>query len=265
MLRAVLNHRAVIALAALLALAVPFAAAQERGEEILGTITKVDGRDLVVKHEDGRVINVRVTSGTEVYFTDSGDRRLFPNPVVGDLRAGMGVRFVYGSGTLDRISVHYVPAGYTRESGPGPAPAGGSERMAARIESIDRTGRTLRADVAGRSRTFEVEDRREAQGFRAGDMVVLTVEDRAGRPVVVRIEPGDYVGTITRIGARGRSVTIDLNGRQETYGVDDREMLGDLREGDRVRFEVVEKPGGRQVLTQIKRDKGAGKGSSGLK
>ena len=92
--------------AALLTLPV---AAQERGEEIIGSITSVDGRTLVISREKRPEVRVRVTPSTRVEFTDSGDRKLFPNPVVGDLRAGMGVRFVYGTGTLDHIFVHYVP------------------------------------------------------------------------------------------------------------------------------------------------------------
>ena len=39
-----------------LAVAVPLASAQERGEEIVGSITSVDGRTLVVKADDGRDI-----------------------------------------------------------------------------------------------------------------------------------------------------------------------------------------------------------------
>lgn len=236
-----------LAFAFLVALAAPFAAAQERGEEILGTISRVDGRDLVVTHEDGRQIRISVRPTTEVYFSDSGDRKLFPNPTIDDLRVGMGVRFVYGTGIPDRIVVHFVPAGHVR---PGPA---STEQVKARIQSIDRRALEIRADVAGSSRTYALEDRRQAVGFRTGDLVTLTLQERDGRQVVTRIESAETVGTIRRIGSGNRSVTIEVAGRDETYDVDDRRLLDDFDEGDRVRFEVEERGDGRRVVTHIRR------------
>ena len=113
MLRSNIRVRVLAALA-VAALAVPFAAAQERGEHITGSITSVNGRNLVVKSDDGREIRIRVIPSTEVYFQDSGDRKLFPNPGIDDLRSGMGVNFNYNDGTPSRIVVHYVPEGYVR-------------------------------------------------------------------------------------------------------------------------------------------------------
>jgi hypothetical protein len=107
--------------------------------------------------------------------------------------------------------------------------------------------------VAGRSRTYDVADRREAQSFRAGDMVVLTVENRDGREVVTRIESADQSGVITRIVNRGRAVTIEVDGRQETYDVENSDLLDDYREGDRVVFETEERSGGRRVVTSLSR------------
>jgi Cu/Ag efflux protein CusF len=239
---------------ALLAVAVPFAAAQERGEEIVGSIISVDGRNLVVRHDDGREIRIQVTPSTEVYFQDSGDRKLFPNPGIDDLRAGMGVRFNYNGGTPTRVVVHFVPAGHVRpDATPAPDTGSSSDQVKARIQSVDRLGREITADVAGRSRTYDVADRREAEGFSAGDMVILTVERRGGRDWVTRIESADMVGTITRIASGGRSVTIEVDGRNEGYDVQDRDLLDDFREGDRVRFEVEERSGGRRVITNITR------------
>jgi Cu/Ag efflux protein CusF len=242
---------AVLALLAL-ALAVP-AGAQERGEEIVGSITSVDGRNLVVKADDGRDIRIRVVPSTEVYFADSGDRKLFPNPGIDDLRAGMGVRFVYNDGTPTRVSVHFVPAGHVRPDPSAPPVAGSGDQVKARIQSVDRLGREITADVAGRSRTYDVADRREAEGFQEGDMVVLTLESRGGRQVVTRIESADQVGTITRIVNRGRAVSIEVDGREETFDVENRDLLDDFREGDRVRFETEERSGGRRVVTNITR------------
>ena len=254
MLRSVSGARLVAALA-VAALAVPFAAAQERGENINGFITEVSGRNVVVKNDDGREIRIRVTPSTEVYFQDSGDRKLFPNPTIGDLRSGMGVHFNYNDGAPDRVVVHFVPEGFVRGSGPAPA---ATEQVRGRIQSIDRLGRDITVRADGRTRTYELENRGDARGLRAGDMVVLTVRDGQ---VVTRIEAEDgdagdvrvRNGVITRIVNRNRSVTIDVNGREETYDVLNSKLLEDARVGDRVRFEFEERGNGRRVLTAMER------------
>src|SRR6185503_17556008 len=104
-------------------------------------------------------------------------------------------------------------------------------------------------DVAGKSRRYLVQDRREAQGLNPGDMVILTVSGGT----VTRIDSADLTGVLRRLDERARTVTIDVDGREETYSVDDRNLLQDLREGDRVRFEVEERSGGRRVVTGIQR------------
>jgi len=248
MLRSLISAR-LLASVAVAALAVPFAAAQERGENINGFITGVDGRNLVVKNDDGREIRIRVTPSTEVYFQDSGDRKLFPNPGIDDLRAGLGVHFNYNDGNPGRVVVHFVPEGYVR---PAPPSSGGTEQLRGRIRSISRSGSEVTMDVDGRSRTFAVENRREALGLRAGETVTVTVENRSSGPIVVRIEAAALTGTIRRIDPRFRSVTIEVGGRDETYDVDNRKLLESLSEGDRVRFEVEDR-GGRRVLTDVTR------------
>src|SRR5687768_17995816 len=84
------------AVLALAFLAVPFApsavSAQDRGEEILGHISRVAGNTVIVKREGAPDVRIRITPGTVVEFSDSGDRKLFPNPSYRDLRSGMGVR-----------------------------------------------------------------------------------------------------------------------------------------------------------------------------
>src|SRR4029453_18247476 len=139
--------RRVLATLAVAALAVPFAAAQERGEHITGSITNVSGRNLVVKSDDGREIRIRVTPSTEVYFQDSGDRKLFPNPGIDDLRSGMGVNFNYNDGVPSRVVVHYVPEGFVRPGTSatplptGEAIGGSGQQVKARIQSVNSDGR----------------------------------------------------------------------------------------------------------------------------
>jgi hypothetical protein len=231
-------------------LVVPSGFAQERGEEVIGTISAVHNLNLTVTREGKPEVHVRVTPNAEVTFADSGDRKLFPNPSVGDLRAGMGVRFVYGTGVLDKITVHYVPEGGPPRPAPLPAPPSGEVK--ARLQWIGGDGRNLRADVAGRTHSYRVEAA-DVRSFRAGDLVLLTVESRGGEQVVTRIESAALVGTVRRIDARRRSVTIDVNGRDETYATRDSGLLEGIREGDRVRFEVEERAGGARVVTAISR------------
>ena len=255
MLRSVSRARLLAALA-VAAMAAPFAAAQERGENINGFITEVSGRNVVVKNDDGREIRIRVTPSTEVYFQDSGDRKLFPNPTIADLRSGMGVHFNYNDGNPDRVVVHYVPEGFVR----GNAPSGAStEQVRGRIQSIDRLGRDITVRADGRNRTYDLENRGDARGFRAGDMVLLTVRDGQVVTRIDRVDDGGdggatlRNGTITRIGARNRSVTIEVNGREDTYEVVNTKLLEDARVGDRVRCEVEERAYGRRVLTAMER------------
>jgi Cu/Ag efflux protein CusF len=250
MLPSIFNARVLILLAVACALVAP-ASAQERGENINGFVTLVDGRSVVVKNDDGREINIRVTSSTEVYFQDSGDRKLFPNPTIDDLRAGMGVHFNFSDGAPSRIVVHYVPAGYVRSSPPA-APAARAEQVRVRIQSIDRAGREMRADVAGRSRTFTLEDRSHARGFRVGDLVVVTLEDKGRGQVVTNIASAELSGTVRRVDTRQRAVVIYVDGRDETYDVDNDKLLEAVSKGDRVRF-VVEERGGRRVVTEMQR------------
>lgn len=250
MLPSIFNARVLTLLAVACALVAP-ASAQERGEEVSGEIIRADGDSFVLKHKDGREIPFRVTPSTEVYFQDSGDRKLFPNPTIADLRTGMEARFVYGSGTPDRVVVFYVPAGYVRPS-PTAAPAARAEQLRVRIQSIDRAGREMRADVAGRSRTFTLEDRSHARGFRVGDLVVLTLEDRGRGQVVTSITSAELSGTVRRVDTRQRAVVIYVDGRDETYDVDNDKLLEAVSKGDRVRF-VVEERGGRRVVTEMQR------------
>jgi hypothetical protein len=235
--------------AALLALPVM---AQERGEEIVGSIAAVDGRTLVISRENRPEVRVKVTPSTRVEFTDSGDRRLFPNPGIGDLRAGMGVRFVYGTGTLDHISVHYVPERTGPAATPVPAPVAPTQ-IKARIQSVTGGGREITADVAGRSERFRVESRDGSRVAR-GELVILTVEDRGGMRVVTRIDPAELYGTITRLDSGRRSVSIDVDGRVQSYLVENRDLLDGLSVGSTVRFETEERAGGSRVITALQRD-----------
>jgi cold shock CspA family protein len=226
--------------------------AQYRGEEIVGTIKDVGPMgNLIIGREGAPDVRVRVSAHTQVVFTDRGDRRDFPNPNVEDLKPGMGVRFVFGSGLLDRIQVHYVPAHpQPRHEILRPNPVS-AEKMKVRIESVSRDRRQIQADVAGRRETFQLEA--SLGRFGQGDLVVVTVQDRGRDGITItRIESAELVGRVRFIDMRRGAVTIEVDGRDETYDVE-RDLLRRVREGDRVRFEVEERGRGGKAITELRR------------
>jgi hypothetical protein len=233
-----------------LVLAAPAVQAQYRGEEIVGKIERVDGSTVIVRRDGGAEVRINVTPQTEVFFQDSGDRRLFPNPTTRDLRAGQGVKFTYNDGNPTRVVVTYVPAS-TGSEAVGGAPASGNQ-IKARVQSVNRGGLEIRADVAGTPRTYAVADAATSRAVRRGDLVVLTVEDRGGVATITRIDRAESVGNVVRVNGRTLYVTVD--GREEAYTVEDEDLVDDLRSGQRVRFEVEERGGGRRVITALRRE-----------
>jgi hypothetical protein len=99
-----------------------------------------------------------------------------------------------------------------------------------------------------------VENTTDARNARRGQLVVLTVADRNGTQVVTRIDAADAVGTVVRVDSGRRSVAIETDGREETFGVDNRDLLDDVRSGQRVRYEVEERAGGRRVVVALRRE-----------
>lgn len=228
------------------------ASAQYRGEEIVGKIEQINGSNLVIRRDGGAEVRITVTPQTEVSFQDSGDRRMFPNPSTRDLRTGMGVRFVYNDGNPNRVVVHYVPSS-SEATADAAAGAAGSQ-LKARILSINRGGAEIRADVAGTPRTYTVEDAAETRDARRGQLVVLTVADRNGTQVVTRIDPADAMGTVVRVDSGRRTVVIETDGREDTFTVDNKDLLDNVRSGQRVRYEVEERANGRKVVTALRRE-----------
>jgi hypothetical protein len=49
-------------------------------------------------------------------------------------------------------------------------------------------------------------------------------------------------------------VVVNVDGRHETYTVENRDLLDNVRSGQRVRFEVEERTNGRRVITALRRE-----------
>src|SRR5688572_14995163 len=89
------------------ALALP-ALAQSPGEQVEGVIAEVDGRSLIVDREGGGRVTARLGARTHVVVQPRQGGH-YPNASTDFLKAGMGVRFKYAEGPLDRVHVTSVP------------------------------------------------------------------------------------------------------------------------------------------------------------
>ena len=88
--------------------------------------------------------------------------------------------------------------------------------------------------------------------FIHGD-VLIHVENRGADRVVTRIEAADIGGRVTRIDRRRRTIAVEVNGREETFAVRNNDVLDGVQEGDRIRFEVEQRPTGPRIITAILR------------
>jgi Cu/Ag efflux protein CusF len=57
-------------------------------------------------------------------------------------------------------------------------------------------------------------------------------------------------GRVKRVDRRREEVAIEIDGREEVFGVDDARILDALREGDRIQFEYEQRKG-RKVIVQV--------------
>jgi Cu/Ag efflux protein CusF len=245
------------------------ARAQSPGETIEGTLTHIELRDsprhIKVRWSGGEV-QQQIANRTHLVF-DNSEVGYFPNQELSDLKPGMSVKFKYTDGVLDRLYITEVPANLrppipnkteaprsddSRQSPFGGFGSRGSSRreLKVRIESVDERRGEFRADVAGRRETFRLENRRDARDLEEGALAVIVVENRNGDDVVTEVRTASQSGRVVRIGRR--DVVLNVNGREETYGVDDRNILDDLHVGDRIRFEFEDRSGGRKVITSIR-------------
>ena len=100
-------------------------------------------------------------------------------------------------------------------------------------------------DKLGQS--FAVDNPRDLRRWQEGDLVVITVNG----DVVTDIRAGGLTGRIVDVDRRRGEVRIEADGRTQSYDVEDKNMLEDVRVGDKVRFEIAQRRG-RQVITSIR-------------
>ena len=86
------------------------------------------------------------------------------------------------------------------------------------------------------------------RSFHKDEDVILTV---ASDGTVSSIHLAAMTGRVTRVDDTLSRVVMDVGGRPQTYGVENHELLGRLRVGQVVRFEVQPRAGGVKVLTAV--------------
>jgi Cu/Ag efflux protein CusF len=235
------------------------ARAQNPGQEVDGRVISIIGDTLTIEWQ-GRQVKVPVTPKVRVVF--HRDAELFPDPTMADIKPGMNVSFIFDHQPPERIHVHLVPPETRRGAGGGQArrdntdrqpdrrggnSGGGHQELMVKILDLDERRGEFRADVAGRRQTFAVDNPRELRRWKEGDLVVITVDG----DVVTDIRAGGLSGKVLDVDRRRGEVRIEVDGRPESYDVEDKRLLEDIRVGDRVRFEIA-KHSGRQVITAIR-------------
>jgi Cu/Ag efflux protein CusF len=258
------SWRSVAFIAAGIVAAATSVPAQSDGEHISGVLRGVELQESprhIMVEWNGQFVKQEVSNVTRLVF-DRSEAGYFPNPSLNDLKPGMEVHFSFTPGKLDRLHIDVVPAdlrpGWPNDtraaSRPSVSAADRAERreLKVRILDIDDRRGEFRADVAGRRETFRVQSKRDMRELEVGDLVVITVETRGGDEVVTDIRSSAVSGRVVRIDKKRREVVINTGGRDETFAVQDKKLLDDVREGDRVRFETEERSsGGRRVIVAI--------------
>jgi len=230
---------AALAVSIAVLLLAPAPSAQEKGEQIEGVITDVDARTITVARDGGGQVIARVGTRTHV-IVHKEDREADSD----FLRPGMRVRFRLDDRVLDRVHVTDVPPGVNP-----PAPADSGREIKARLLDIGRGG-AVRVDVAGRQEEYRTKDPAMLRAFHEGDLVILTF-DRDAPTLVTKVRSAARTGRVVRVDAPSREVVVEVDGRDEVYELEDRRVMQRLREGEQIRFEVEERPGGRRVITAV--------------
>jgi Cu/Ag efflux protein CusF len=243
------------------------------GDIVQGEITEVDlvgtPRHIVVRDDNGDAIQVRVHVSTQIAFSDSRDAGL--SPELSNLKPGMRVRLRYnGDERAERIEVMTVPESLRRDARRTPGgllldrdaergsrwgdrSARDGQDLKVRLLDVKRNGE-IRADVAGQTRTFRVEDPKALARFGEGDLVIVTVANAgAGQQVVTDIRSAALAGRVSDIDSRNGMLHVLVNGREESFRIERPELMN-VRVGDRIHFETEERANGERVIVQLRRD-----------
>jgi hypothetical protein len=247
--------------AALLIVAPAFAAQPAVGDRVEGVITDVDlvgsPRHITVRTGSDEV-QIRIANRTNVDF--GSDTSL--SPELSSLKPGMTIRATYnGDEPAPRIEVVSVPgdlrsdalSGSERERAARTADTWGrdAQEMKVRLLKVNRSRGEFSADYAGKTRTFVAEDPKMLARFDEGDLVIVKTRDAAGRDAVVTdIHSAMLFGRVLDVDTVGGKARVLVDGKEEAYKINRLQALK-LKEGDRISFEVEERPTGEREIVKV--------------
>lgn len=261
----------------------PAAALAQRVEHGRGNIVSIDQNrgTLELKDPQGRIGTWQFNRNATVKFTDG--RSFFPNPSVADLRPPMYVHFTFSNELIDSFDVvelGFQPGGGNDEASSSSVKQQGTPRtITGRVTAYDASVRQVEIEHNGRRETFQLTDSSN-QRFSPGDRVQLRTDwtgqrelvvdarvlgvggGNAGRNSTIRdtnlggTSTGRNTGTqtaegrVVRISTRG--VVMQVAGSQQTYAVEDAQLLKRLRVGDTVQFSWREEDNRRLYITDVR-------------
>jgi hypothetical protein len=239
------------------------------GETIEGVIIHQDlvgePRHVVVREADGQEVRVRVHVSTKIAF-DSRNSDL--SPEISNLRPGVRVRVGYtGNEPAQYIEVLDVPADVRRDAqqtatglktrkpdAVAAAGASSGQELKVRLLGIDGRRGEIRADVAGRAQRFQLEDPKMLASFNEGDLVIVRVRDSGGTQVVTDMRSAAMAGRVISVDKNRKEIRVSVDGQEQTYVIERKELLDNVRTGDHIRFDSEERSTGQRVITSVNRD-----------
>jgi len=234
------------------ALLAPAAFAANPGDRVEGTITQVELHDAprhITVRSGGEEVQVRIGARTNVDF--AGNTSF--SPELSSLQPGMEVKTTF-SGDEPTSSIVVTSVGQRNQDKATSSSEGwGADRqeMKVRLLSIDRTRGEFQAEYAGKTKSFIAEDPKMLARYDEGDLVIVKTRDSAGRDrVVTDIHSAALFGRIVDVDRPKGEVRVLVDGREESFKIDRLKSLK-LDKGDRISFEVEERPTGERVIVKV--------------
>ena len=125
-----------------------------------------------------------------------------------------------------------------------------AERVRGRVYDVDERHSEVRLDVAGRHRTYHIEDRSLYRVLRRDRVVLVRAEVLRGRHTIVDAEPAVLEGRVEHLDLRHNRITVrDTQSKtKRTYDLDPGASR-DLHPGQVITYDVEER-GSHEVITR---------------
>jgi hypothetical protein len=222
-----------------------------------GNVEAVDwnAMQIAIRTAQGGTLTYKVYPNASVKFTDCPE--CFPSPTLRDLAPPMYVHFVFEDLDVDTIKsfdvkeIGSAPRRMTAGSASSVTPPSGvvaAQDLKVKILKMDDRRGTFTADVAGRSQNFRARNTSDLRDFREGDLAVITVDNGT----VTAMRAAGRTARVTSIDERRSEVGLEVNGRESFYRVENKGLLGRVKVGDRVTFDV-ESRNGQEVVTTLEK------------